>query len=177
MTTPEPTPAQKALKRVRAVSRFNGWSVVIVAGLGILLTLVIGDLLGTCIGLLVGFAGGMEVRGGRKLGRRDPAGMKLLVRSQLLLLSVILIYCVTRLGSFDADTALGNLTPDMEAPLKELGLERGEILSMVRSTFYITYVTVAVVTVFYQGGMALFYRRRTALVSEALAAPPQPPLA
>ena len=103
--------------------------------------------------------------------------MTLLVRSQLLLLSVILIYCVTRLGSFDADTALGNLTPDMEAPLKELGLERGEILSMVRSTFYITYVTVAVVTVFYQGGMALFYRRRTALVSEALAAPPQPPLA
>ena len=177
MTTPEPTPAQKALKRVRAVSRFNGWSVVIVAGLGILLTLVIGDLLGTCIGLLVGFAGGMEVRGGRKLGRRDPAGMKLLVRSQLLLLSVILIYCVTRLGSFDADTALGNLTPDMEAPLKELGLERGEILSMVRSTFYITYVTVAVVTVFYQGGMALFYRRRNPLVSEALAAPPQPPLA
>jgi len=177
MTTPEPTPAQKALKRVLTVSRFNGWSVIIVAGLGILLTLVIGDLLGTCIGLLVGFAGGMEVRGSRKLGRRDPAGMTLLVRSQLLLLSVILIYCVTRLGSFDADTALGNLTPDMEAPLKELGLERGEILSMVRSTFYITYVTVAVVTVFYQGGMALFYRRRTALVSEALAAPPQPPLA
>ena len=177
MTTPEPTPAQKALKRVLTVSRFNGWSVVIVAGLGILLTLVIGDLLGTCIGLLVGVAGGMEVRGGRKLGRRDPAGMKLLVRSQLLLLSVILIYCVTRLGSFDADTALGNLTPDMEAPLKELGLERGEILSMVRSTFYITYVTVAVVTVFYQGGMALFYRRRIPLVTEALAAPPQPPLA
>jgi len=177
MTTPEPTPAQKALKRVLAVSRFNGWSVVIVAGLGILLTLVIGDLLGTCIGLLVGVAGGMEVRGGRKLGRRDPAGMKLLVRSQLLLLSVILIYCVTRLGSFDADTALGNLTPDMEAPLKELGLERGEILSMVRSTFYITYVSVAVVTVFYQGGMALFYRRRIPLVTEALAAPPQPPLA
>jgi len=177
MTTPEPTPAQKALKRVLTVSRFNGWSVVIVAGLGILLTLVIGDLLGTCIGLLVGVAGGMEVRGGRKLGRRDPAGMKLLVRSQLLLLSVILIYCVTRLGSFDADTALGNLTPDMEAPLKELGLERGEILSMVRATFYITYVTVAVVTVFYQGGMALFYRRRTPLVTEALAAPPQPPLA
>ena len=37
---PEPTPAQKALKRVLAVSRFNGWSVIIVAGLGILLTLV-----------------------------------------------------------------------------------------------------------------------------------------
>jgi len=175
MTMPEPTPAQKALKRVLTVSRFNGWSVIIVAGLGILLTLVLGDLLGTCIGLLVGTAGWMEVRGGRKIGRRDIDGMKLLVRSQMLLLIVILIYCVTRLCSFDADTAMGNMTPDMAASLKEVGLERGDILSMVRTAFFTTYVTVAVVTVFYQGGMALYYRRKSALVTEALAAPPQPP--
>jgi hypothetical protein len=104
--------------------------------------------------------------------------MKLLVRSQTLLLSVILIYCVTRLGSFDADTAMGNMTPDMAASLKEIGLERGDILSMVRTTFFVTYIAVAVVTVLYQGGMALYYRRKTALVTEALAAPPVvPPLA
>ena len=175
MTTPEPTPAQKALKRVLTVSRFNGWSVIIIAGLGILLTLVLGDVLGTIIGLLAVVSGWMEVRGGRKLKQRDPEGMKLLVRSQLLLLSVILAYCASRLGSFDAETAMGNLTPDMAASLKEVGLERADILSMVRTTFYVTYVTVAVVTVFYQGGMALYYRRKTALVTEALAALPVVP--
>ena len=177
MTTPEPTPAQKALKRVLTVSRFNGWSVIIIASLGILLTLVLGDLLGTIIGLLAVVSGWMEVRGGRKLRQRDPLGMKWLVRSQLLLLSVVLAYCASRLGSFDADTAMGNMTPDMAASLKEVGLERADILSMVRMTFYVTYVVVAVVCLIYQGGMAFYYGRKTALVTEALAAPPQPPLA
>jgi len=174
MSTPEPTPQQKTLKRVLAISRFNGWSVIIIAGIGILLTLVLGDLLGTFIGALAVVSGWMEVRGGRKLKRRDPAGMTWLVRSQMLLLTVVLVYCASRLGSFDADTAMGNMTPDMEASLKEVGLERADILSMVRTTFFTTYVTVAVVTLAYQGGMALYYRSRTQLVTEALASPPVP---
>ena len=173
MPTPAPTPAQKTLKRVLAISRFNGWSVMIIAGLGALLSLVFGDLLGVFIGALAAVSGWMEVRGGRKLRQRDPEGMTLLVRSQMLLLSVIIIYCVTRLGSFDADTAMGNLTPDMAASLKEVGLERADILSMVRTTFFVTYSSVAVVTLFYQGGMALYYRRKTALVTAALASPPE----
>ena len=35
----------------------------------------------------------------------------------LTLLGVILVYCVSRLGSFDGDTALANLTPEMEVAL------------------------------------------------------------
>jgi hypothetical protein len=174
MTTPAPTPAEKTLKRVLAVSRFNGWSVMIIASLGILLTLLLGDLLGTGIGGLAVVSGWMEVRGHKKLKLRDPAGMKWLVRSQLLLLSVILVYCASRLGSFDADTAMANLTPDMEVVLKEAGLERGDILPMVRMAFFATYLTVTVVTLFYQGGMALYYRSRTAKVTEALTIPPEP---
>jgi hypothetical protein len=178
MITPAPTPPEKALKRVLAVSRFNGWSVIIIAGLGILLTLLLGDLLGTAIGLIAMVSGWMEVHGGRKLKRRDLEGMKWLVRSQLLLLSVILAYCASRLGSFDAEIAMGNLTPDMEAPLKELGLTRSEILSMVRTTFYVTYTSVAAICLIYQGGLALYYRRKSALVTEALVLTPVvPPLA
>ncbi len=174
MTTPAPTPAEKTLKRVLTVSRFNGWSVIIIASLGILLSLVLGDLLGAIISGLAVTSGWMEVRGHRKLKRRDPAGMTWLVRSQMLLLTVVLVYCVSRLGSFDADTAMGNMTPDMEASLKEIGLARADILSMVRTTFFATYITVAVVTLLYQGGMALYYRRKTPLVTAALTAPPQP---
>jgi len=174
MTVPEPTPAEKTLKRVLAVSRFNGWSVIIFASLGILLTLLLGDWLGTIIGGLAAVSGWMEVRGHKKLRQRDPDGMKWLVRSQLLLLSVILVYCASRLGSFDADTAMGNLTPDMEAVLKESGLERGDILPMVRMAFFATYLTVTVVTLIYQGGMALYYRSRTRFVTEALTTPPEP---
>ena len=174
MTAPEPSPQEKALKRVLAVSRLNGWSVVVIAGLGALIALLLGDLVGVFVGLLAAAAGWMEVRGHRMLRRRDAAGMTSLVRSQLFLLSVILVYCVTRLGSFDADTALSNLTPDMEAMLKESGVTRGDILPLVRTAFLATYLGFAGVSILYQGGMALYYRGKTRLVTEALAVPPAP---
>ena len=175
MTAPPPTPAEKALKRVLRYSRFNGWSVMIIAGAGTLLSLVFGDLVGILVGGLATVAGWMELRGHKKLRRRDAGGMAWLVRAESFLLAVILVYCATRLGSFDAETAMGNLTPDMEASLKELGLERADILSMVRTTFFSTYLTVSLVTLIYQGGMALYYRRKTPLVTEALSSPPQLP--
>lgn len=177
MTAPAPSPPQKALQRVLAISRLNGWSVTLVAVFGVLLTLLLGDLLGTLIGLLAVTAGWMEIRGHGKLRRQDAEGMKWLVRSQLLLLSVILAYCASRLGSFDADSVMGNLTPDMETILQDAGVGLGDILPLVRLAFFVLYGTVAFVTVLYQGGLALYYRSKTKLVTEALTAPPHSPLA
>jgi hypothetical protein len=57
----------------------------------------------------------------------------------------------------------------MEAMLKEAGLARGDILPLIRTAFLGTYLTVAVVSIFYQGGMALYYRNKTPLVTAALA--------
>jgi hypothetical protein len=175
MTIPAPTPPEKALKRVLAISRLNGWSVIIIAGLGILLALVLGDLSSVAIGLLVAVSGIMEVRGHKKLRRRDPDGMKLLVRSQMFLLAIILVYCASRLGSFDADTVMGGLTPDMEAILKESGIQKNDILPLVRTAFFTLYLTLAATCLIYQGGLALWYRGKTRLVTEALTVPPAPP--
>lgn len=172
MTAPTPTPPEQILRRVLLVSALDGWSLVTIASLGMVLTLILGDWLGTGIGLLVLAAGCGELRGRRQLQRRDPAGMKLLVRAQLFLLSVILVYCASRLGSFDGDTALANLTPEMEAALHEAGLARADILPLVQIAFYATYGTVAVLSLVFQGGLALYYRSRTARVTAALAAPP-----
>lgn len=172
--TPEPTPQEKTLKRVLTISRVNGWSVIVFATLGTLITLVIGDPSGVAVGVLIGLAGWMEVRGNQALRRRNPAGMKLLVRSQLFLLAVILVYCASRLGSFDDATAMGNLTPDMEIILQEAGLQKADILPLVRMTFFALYGGLALGTLIYQGGMALYYRRRIRPVTEALIAPPRP---
>ncbi len=171
MPTPEPTPQDKALKRVLAISRLNGWSVIVIAGLGVLIALALGDLSSVFIGLLVAAAGVMEVRGHRQLKRRDAEGMKLLVRSQLFLLAIILVYCASRLGSFDSETALSGLTPEMESLLKESGIQKSDILPMVRTAFFSLYITVAATCLIYQGGLALFYRRKIPLVTAALAAP------
>jgi hypothetical protein len=172
MTTPEPTPADKALKRVLAVSRLNGWSVAIFAALCVLVALGMGDLLGIAICLLVLVSGWMEIRGNRLIKQRDPAGMKWLVRSQMFLLAVILAYCARCLGSFDSDSVMSNLTPDMEAVLKEAGIEKADLVPLVHKMFFVLYGAVALTCLIYQGGLALFYRGKTALVTEALTRPP-----
>ncbi len=175
MTTPVPTPQEKALKRVLLVSAIDGWSVVVIAVLGTLLTLLLGDLAGVGVGLLVLAAGIMELRARRRLKRRDVAGMKQLVRAQLLLLAVVLVYCASRLGSYDQESMLANLTPDMKAMLKESGVEVSEILPLVQMFFFATYGIVALLTLLFQGGLILYYRGKTPLVTEALAAPPPVP--
>lgn len=175
MTVAEPTPPQKALKRVLAVSAFDGWSVIAIAGLGTLLSLAFGDYSSVLVGLLVLAAGVMELRGRRQLRRRDPDGMRLLVRAQLFLLSVILVYCASRLGSYDQESMLGNLTPDMKALLKESGVDVADIVPLVQMVFFVTYGLVALLSLLFQGGLILFYRRKAPLVTAALTAPPVVP--
>jgi hypothetical protein len=173
---PAPTPQEKILQRVLFISAADGWSVAGLAVLGGLISLAFGDLTGVFVGLLVLTAGVMELRGRRKLRQRDATGMKLLVRAQLFLLTVILVYCVSRLGSFDAETAMANLTPEMQAALNEAGVNRSDLLPMVRLAFYVVYGTVAFVSLLFQGGLALYYRHRTTAVSDALAGPLPPSL-
>ena len=172
MPNPALSSAEKSLQRILTISRLNGWSVIVIAALGSLLALAIGDLLSVLIGLLVLAAGLMEVRGHRQLQQRDPAGLTLLVRSQLFLLAVMLVYCAGRLGSFDADTALASLTPDMEIILAEAGLDKSSLLPLVRTAFFALYSAVAAITLIYQGGLAMFYRSKIKPVTEALTAPP-----
>ena len=168
----EPTPEEKVYRRVLFVAGFDGWSVVVVAGLGLLLSLLFGSLTGIFVGLLLIGAGAMELHGRRLLRRRNAEGMRWLVRAQVFLLGVILVYCVSRLGSFDAETAMGNLTPDMQAALTEAGLTTADLMPLVHGAFLATYSVVAVVSLFFQGGLALYYRNRTARVTAFLAGAP-----
>jgi pyrimidine-nucleoside phosphorylase len=165
---PAASPAEQALAKVLKISRANGWSIAIVAGLCALGSLAFGDLVGGAVGLLATAAGVMEIRGHRLLSRRDAAGMKQLVQAELFLLAILATYAITRLASFDRDAVLANLTPDMQAMLKQAGIETGDIVPLVRLFFLATYGSVLAATFLYQGGMALYYRRRAALVTEAI---------
>jgi hypothetical protein len=173
MAPPPLSAPEKTLKRVLTISKLNGWSVIAVAGLGILLALVLGDWSSVIIGLLVVGSGVMEIRGHHKLKRRDAAGgMQLLVRSQMFLLAVILVYCASRLGSYDSDSMLANVTPEMKAMLKDSGIEMADLVPLVHLAFLLIYGVLALTCLIYQGGLAVYYRRKTALVTQALAAPP-----
>lgn len=166
-TTPD-----EVLRRVLRLSSVNGLSVAIFAGLCALGSLVFGDLLGAGVGLLVAIGGITEVRGRNKLRQRDADGMRLLVRAQWMVLGVIWVYAASRIGSFDAMLALDNQTPEMRQMLAEAGVETAQLITLVEIFFYVFYSVVMLVTLIYQGGLALYYKHRTPMVAAALSVPP-----
>ncbi len=184
MTPPPPTPAQKTLRRVQTVAYVDGWGVVAVAGLSLLLTLATGQLMGLFVSAFVLLGGVIELRGRRALLRRDPDGVRLLVRAQLIILAVILVYCLRCILSFDTGYLRDQVLPEANQALQamlgvslndllgESGLTTADLVPLVRQAFMLTYAAVAVTSLLYQGGLALYYRRRADLVREALAAPP-----
>ena len=166
-TTPD-----EVLRRVLRLSSVNGLSVAIFAGLCALGSLVFCDLLGAGVGLLVAIGGITEVRGRNKLRQRDADGMRLLVRAQWMVLGVIWVYAASRIGSFDAMLALDNQTPEMRQMLAEAGVETAQLITLVKIFFYVFYSVVMLVTLIYQGGLALYYKHRTPMVAAALSVPP-----
>ena len=165
---PPPLP-EETLRRVLRVANFNGKSVVILAALGAVISLLMGDFVGTAVGALVAYGGWVELAGRKQVSGGDAEGMKKMISAQWLVLGPVLVYCVTRLVSFDSETALGMIPSDMRTELLSAGVDLNAIMSLVKLTFYLTYSIFAFVTLLYQGGMARYYRRRIPIVQQALA--------
>ncbi len=161
---PEAPPQAKTLKRVLAISRLNGWSVAGFGALGLLLALGLGDGVGGLVSVLVVGAGWMELQGHFQSKRGDPAGVAWLVRSQLFLLSVILIYCASRFGSLDVTA----LPPDLQTALRQTGLNLDDISPLARAVVLVFYGTVALTAMLYQGGLTVYYWSRARHVTQAL---------
>lgn len=194
MAAPPPSPPQKALQRVRAIARLDSIGIMVLAGLSLLLGLLLLEPMGVAISALAFLAGVMEWRGLGALRRGEgETGMKRLVRAQLFLLAVILVYCARCILSFDAGFLHDEIIPELnqwlpallgitfDEFLRESGMTVADLVAQARMAFMVFYGAVAVVSIAFQGGLALFYRRRTSLVIAALAEPPvvarQSPLA
>ncbi|MDB6169176.1 MAG: hypothetical protein JWM88_2040 [Verrucomicrobia bacterium] len=165
---PPPLP-EETLRRVLRASKINGWSVLVISLPGALISGLLGDFSGAFVGLIVAYGGWTEVSGHNQVRRGDADGMQRLVRAQWIVLGAVLVYCVTRIASFDADTALSSLTPGLRSELASSGVDVEAIMPMVRLFFYFTYGIAAFLTLIYQGGMARYYRRREPVVRQALA--------
>jgi hypothetical protein len=182
-----PRSPEEILGRVIKSARLDGWSVGIIAGLGTLVALVLGDPVGISVGLLVALGGALEVHGYHRLQKRDARGMRWLARSQLIVLGTICSYSLSRLLSFDAGYLQGQVIPDarvslksmgvdLDAMLGEAGLDSESIVAWVRLFFVVLYGSLLLITLLFQGGLFLYYRRRTAAVEEALRPPPLIPV-
>lgn len=154
--------------RLLRLARLDGTGILALSGAFTLGLAAMGERSGVMIGLLVAGAGALELHGTGLLERGDRHGLRWLIASQLGLLAVMLGYVALRLASFDP--ALINLimTDTLRQRYLDAGLHPEEIDRVVELSYYLSYALIGVLTVVYQGGMALYYWRRRGAVSKVL---------
>jgi hypothetical protein len=159
---------QETLRRVMRIARFDGLSVLIVAGGFALLSAASRDVSGAVVGLMIAGAGAIELHGVGllKVGRD---GMRWLVSSQLYLMGVILAYCGFRLLRPDVAWMLPYVTGEAAEPILQAAQQEGmTVEQLLVGAMAMLYLIVAAVTLVYQGGMTVYYLRRRRAVETAL---------
>jgi hypothetical protein len=161
---PPPLPAE-ILRRVLRVAKFDGISVLGVAGACALISAASRDVTGAVTGVLVAGAGAIELHGAGLLRVGDGRGMRWLVWSQLYLMAAILGYVAFRLMNPDIAALHKIVTDEVAGQIQEAGMTVDQFLI---EFLRLVYFAVAAATVLYQGGMSIYYLRRRAAVATAL---------
>ena len=156
---------QEVLARVVRLSQMNGRSVLYAAAVFAILGALDRDFIGAGGALIVAGAGAMEVHGSTLLTHRDTRGSNWLVGSQLVCLAGLLVYCVVRILIPQMLPMPEWVHPLEQENARQLGLTVPEF---ERKLYVAVFVLLAVGSVVYQGGLAVYYARRRAAVTRAL---------
>ncbi len=150
----------KRLRRVVIISGMNGWSIALLAGAGTLIALLLGSWVGFLTGLLITASGVMELMGRKMIKEGQPEAGKWLATSQLWLLGVIICYACYQMIYFDAAQLLEILTPG-QIKIIETGfdLPTQAFTTVISQIYCLFYITIIIVSILYQGGLWLFYRK------------------
>jgi hypothetical protein len=168
LTMKPPLLPSETLRRLLRLARFDGLSVLGVAGAFALISAASRDVSGAVIGLLVAGAGAIELHGVTLLRSGYTGGMRWLVTSQAYLLLTMLVYAALRLASPDIASIRPIVNAELAEQIEQAGMSVDQfLLEFVR----LVYIAVAAASVLYQGGMIVYYLRRRAAVEIALHEP------
>jgi hypothetical protein len=162
---PPPLPSE-TLSRILNVATFDGRLLMMVGGVLAILHAAHHQSHGAIVGCLIAGAGALELHGAGMLRVGVSRGMDWLVRSQLLLLVTLLLYAATQLLRPPEEILEEiRLTPDILALLDQWNITQVRFAQIFQ---IFVYTAVGVVTIVYQGLMALYYHRRRSAVDTAL---------
>jgi len=176
----KPPPLPEAVyQRVMRVARVEGYSILIIAGMGAFMSAGAGSVIPAIAACLVAGAGAMEIHGSQQLARGDETAVNWLVRAQLLLMAIILAYSIWQLTHFDESFVRAQL-PEFRRQMADISQKWNfdnpypyfsdeQLVSMTRLIHSLTYCAVGVVTCVYQGLMARYYHKRRTAIAQALA--------
>ncbi|MFT6399053.1 MAG: hypothetical protein ACJAYU_003816 [Bradymonadia bacterium] len=164
-TQSDASPTERpTLRRVLRISRLNGLSIVFIAGASTVLSVLFGDWLGAVVAGAVTAAGWSGLRGNKRLRAGDDTGMALLWKSEAALLAIIWLYCGAQLVLVRIHGGADILSEDVMALLGASGLSAGDVVPLVQMMLTATYAILLAVTLVYQGGLCVYYRRRVETV-------------
>ena len=149
--------SRKKIRRVTNISRLNGWSILAVAGLSALVSLVLGHVFGVVIGCAVAVSGYFELRGHQRLVARKGGAVAWLVISQWYLMIVLWSYCVINLYHFDSSNPWAMFSPRFKEFILAINPDAYLIESMLTVSYYATYISLILAVFIYQGGLSLYY--------------------
>jgi len=165
LSTPPPLPSE-ILSRVIRIAGLDGRIVLWSSGIFALLSAAAHSALGAIIGLAAAGTGAIEVHGASMLARTDARGISWTIRAQLLLLLTILAYCVACILSFDASFFRDQ--PRFNQFIAQNNLSADQGIEVLQDAWVVGYILVAIVSVIYQGGMAIYYARNRRVILQAM---------
>ncbi|MCF7803160.1 MAG: hypothetical protein K9N46_12655 [Candidatus Marinimicrobia bacterium] len=153
---------KKKRNRLLRISKINGGSIAVIAGIGTVLSLFSLSLNGILVGLGITAAGLLELRGHKTLGEDLAEARKWLLTSQILFFTVIVLYSAYQLSVFDAMNPLNTFSEDFRQTVLALaGSQQSVLNDLIAKAYRTTYIAIMVLSFFYQGGMWLYYNRVT----------------
>jgi hypothetical protein len=167
------------LTRGSRIAGIDGFTLVFIAGGFGLVSASCSDWLGALVGGLAAGAGLIELHGRQRLKAGDGRGVTWLVRSQLVLLTIILLYVAYQLRNFDVRPLLISVETSLASVQRSFGLEvipladsfgltDKQFLELAKHTVRIAYIAVGIGSILCQGGLAFYYHSREQAVAKAL---------
>lgn len=156
----------RKLRKAAGVAAFNGWTIGVFAGLGLLITVVSSacggiDFTGLVMTVGLSLVAWTEFKGRKLLLRFDLRAPRLLGLNQVCLLVLILGYCAWMIGN----ACLGpNLYDEMIKREPMVRETLGSLGDMYVKLSVLVYACVAVATLAFQGLNALYYFSRAKIL-------------
>lgn len=149
--------SERKINRAVQISRLNGWSIVVVALLSVLVTVFAKSLFGTLIGVAVFVGGYLELRGHKLLVARKASAVSWLVISQWYLVAVLFAYSIINLVRFDANDPWAPFSASFKDLVLAINPDVYLVETMLKVSYYAVYVSLILAALIYQGGLSVYY--------------------
>ncbi len=168
---PVRSPAQR-LQRVLHLARLDALSLVAVAAPAAVVSLFGRDWFAATVGAGVALCGGLEWTGRRRLEHRLLSGLGWMCAAQLGCLVFILLYAWNLAHQVQADRIVALLPSFTREQLDELFPDPGSLQALLLGLQRLMAAALAIASIVYQGGMALYYLRARRVAQLVFAEPP-----